>query len=589
VLAFAVSASAQVPPAPVSVAPQLLTPADTALYRELVAAARAGQAAKVSTLSARLGDPTLKGYVEAELILSPKSRRHTLAELIDWLRDYRDLAVADRIYRLAVSRSTTTVKKGKKRIKVAVVTNIPAPAGVGTRSGGYEDAELLPPTPRGDDARSVFQGILADIKAGNPDAALARLDSVRATATTTDIAILTHRIAASYLAETRNADAYALATSVSDPAVPQLLWDAGFAAYRMGRWDDAITHLEALAQNAAAQNTLRAQGAFWSARAHMRTGDPRKVITLLSFAAKQNPSFYGIIAERALGMDITADFSDPVMSAADFSDLMRAGGARRAVALWQVGGFSEYIGPELNRAFVQNDERLDPAMAALARAVGVPNVELRASEKSAARGVLLTGLFPVPNYAPADGYRVDHSLVLAFARIESRFQTGATSPVGARGLMQVMPGTARALGFNPASLDDPSVALSAGQKYIVQLLDRLNGSLLELGGAYNAGPGAVDRWITTKAGREDPLLFVESIPVFETRSYVKRLMLYHWLYQRRFDEAAHSLDQTARGAWPVYRPASKSNAPILATTAQPPALANAAVPAPVQITNNNAK
>ena len=430
-------------------------------------------------------------------------------------------------------------------------------------------------------------GIQADIKAGNPDAAVTRLESVRATAAPTDIAIMAHRIAASYLAETRNAEAYALATSVSDPTVPQLLWDAGFAAYRMGQWDNAIVQLEALAQNAAAKNTLRAQGAFWSARAHLRLGDPRKVVTLLAFAAKQNPSFYGIIAEKALGMDINTGFTDAALSAADFADLMRAGSARRAVALWQVG-LSDYVGTELNRAFVQNDERLDPAMSALARAIGVPNVELRASEKSAARGVLLTGLFPVPTYAPSDGYRVDHSLVLAFARIESRFQTAATSPVGARGLMQVMPATAKSLGFDPASLNDPSVALSAGQKYIVNLLDNLNGSLLELGGAYNAGPGAVNRWITTKAGREDPLLFVESIPVFESRSYVKRLMLYHWLYQRRFNEAAQSLDQTARGAWPVYRPAAKSNAPILAgaATAQP-AIANAAAPPALQITNNS--
>jgi hypothetical protein len=65
-------------------------------------------------------------------------------------------------------------------------------------------------------------------------------------------------------------------------------------------------------------------------------------------------------------------------------------------------------------------------------------------------------------------------------------------------------------------------------------------------------------------------------------------MLYHWLYQRRFNETAHSLDQTARGAWPVYRPASKSNAPVLINAATPlPAVAGAAVPAPVQITNNS--
>ena len=63
-------------------------------------------------------------------------------------------------------------------------------------------------------------------------------------------------------------------------------------------------------------------------------------------------------------------------------------------------------------------------MAALARGIGVPNVELRASEASAARGIMLTGLFPVPPYSPDGGYRIDSSLVLAFARIESRFQTG---------------------------------------------------------------------------------------------------------------------------------------------------------------------
>jgi hypothetical protein len=75
-----------------------------------------------------------------------------------------------------------------------------------------------------------------------------------------------------------------------------------------------------------------------------------------------------------------------------------------------------------------------------------------------------------------------------------------------------------------------------------------------MGGAYNAGPGAVDRWRVTKAGGDDALLFVESIPVAETRSYVKRLMLYHWLYRRRFGQDAKSLEETASGRWPIYRP-----------------------------------
>jgi len=173
----------------------------------------------------------------------------------------------------------------------------------------------------------------------------------------------------------------------------------------------------------------------------------------------------------------------------------------------------------------------------------------------------LTGLFPVPPYNPDGGYTVDSSLVLAFARIESRFQLQATSPVGARGLMQVMPDTARRLGVSdPDSLYQPGAALAVGQRYIASLLERLDGNLLELGGAYNAGPGAVGRWRTTKAGGDDALLFVESIPVAETRSYVKRLMLYHWLYRRRFGQDAKSLDETASGQWPIYHPGESTAA-----------------------------
>jgi soluble lytic murein transglycosylase-like protein len=174
---------------------------------------------------------------------------------------------------------------------------------------------------------------------------------------------------------------------------------------------------------------------------------------------------------------------------------------------------------------------------------------------------MLTGLFPVPPYSPEGGYTIDNSLVLAFARIESRFQVAATSPVGARGLMQVMPATAKKLGVkDPDTLYQPGTALAVGQLYIEQLLNSLDGNLVELGGSYNAGPGAVSRWRTTKAGGNDPLLFVESMPVAETRSYVKRLLLYHWLYRRRFGQDAKSLDDTARGQWPIYHPGESTAA-----------------------------
>ncbi|HEX4370906.1 MAG TPA: lytic transglycosylase domain-containing protein [Rhizomicrobium sp.] len=549
------------PPPAVSVQATVLSASDISLYRQLFTAERSVQISKTKNLLARISDPSLEGYAEAARL---ESDPHVaIGELMAWLEKYRELSVADRIYRLAVDHSTKKVRRHHKTIRVAVVTNIPAPTAVPRRTGGYEDQELPEPSPSGSAARSVLGPILADIKEGQPQAAQAKLDSVRASASAEDVAILSHRVAASYLAEGMDGPAFALASAVANTnAAPQLDWDAGFSAYRLGRFTEAATHLEKLAQNGGVQGKLRAQAAFWAARAHMQAGEPQRVVSLLAAAAKEEPSFYGLLAERVLGMDTLTGFSEPVLNHADFTHLMTVPAAHRAVALWQVGE-TEHVGNELNRAFVYDDASLDPAMAALARDLGVTNIELRASEASVARGLLLTGLFPVPSYEPQGGYRIDKSLVLAFARLESRFQNGSTSVAGAHGIMQLMPKTAELIAGKGASeqLDDPSYSMSLGQRYISQLLDRLNGNLLELGGAYNAGPGAAARWMTTKAGKDDPLLFIESIPVAETRGYVRRLMEYQWMYRRRFGEDAKSLDETARGQWPLYHPAI-SPAPV---------------------------
>src|SRR5207253_675904 len=137
-------------------------------------------------------------------------------------------------------------------------------------------------------------------------------------------------------------------------------------------------------------------------------------------------------------------FSDPKVSDAEFSQLMQNAAAHRAVALYQIGD-REDAATELNRAFGESDSRSDATFAAIAHKIDAPNLELRASETCASRGIMLTGLFPVPGYRPDGGYRIDPSLVLAFARIESRFQPEVTSPAGAKGVMQLMPGTAARL------------------------------------------------------------------------------------------------------------------------------------------------
>src|SRR6202020_1254214 len=108
------------------------------------------------TLLAKVSDTSLEGYAEAEHFLSAPSKSVNVQDLVDWLTQYRDLAIADRIYRLAVAHSTKKVRHHHKTILVAVVTNIPAPSGVGRRTGGYEDLELPEPMPASDAAQGVM-------------------------------------------------------------------------------------------------------------------------------------------------------------------------------------------------------------------------------------------------------------------------------------------------------------------------------------------------------------------------------------------------------------------------------------------------
>src|SRR4029079_17523698 len=94
-----------------------------------------------------------------------------------------------------------------------------------------------------------------------------------------------------------------------------------------------------------------------------------------------------------------------------------------------------------------------------------------------------------------------------------------------------------------------------GQRYIAGLLNSYGGNLIQVPSASNAGPMKFAGCITPRAGKEDAaLLFIESIRVSETRSYVKRLLMYHWMYSRRMGQATPRLDSTAAGGWSVYPP-----------------------------------
>jgi soluble lytic murein transglycosylase len=140
--------------------------------------------------------------------------------------------------------------------------------------------------------------------------------------------------------------------------------------------------------------------------------------------------------------------------------------------------------------------------------------------------------------------RVDPFLVAALIREESVYDPRALSPVGAIGLMQLMPDTgrrvARAAGLSDFSVDQlytPDVNLTLGVRYLGDLLDRFAGNPAYAVAAYNAGPEAVTRWLESGPPRAIEE-FIEEIPFFETRAYVKRVLRSAWLYHAFYGESS---------------------------------------------------
>jgi soluble lytic murein transglycosylase len=157
---------------------------------------------------------------------------------------------------------------------------------------------------------------------------------------------------------------------------------------------------------------------------------------------------------------------------------------------------------------------------------------------------------------------VDPALLYAIALKESRFDAGAVSPSGARGLMQILPSTASHITGDPSwrgpggaqLLNEPGLSLDLGQRYVHHLA-RVGGvetNLIRLLAAYNAGPGNLLKWLPVHGHRDDPFLFIEAIPLDETRGYVQQVLAFSWIYASRLGLPARSLDQIAAGEFPRF-------------------------------------
>jgi soluble lytic murein transglycosylase-like protein len=532
--------------------PTVLSTEDRDRYRRILQAQAANQWAQADAEIAQVGDKTLMGYVGAQRLLATgyPARYDQLAA---WLQEYNDHPDAPAIYKLALARRTS----GGAELTAAsfVGTAQPSPTFAAARTVTGADAA------RAAELRARLQQMAND---GGFNAAFALLDR-KSTADVLgpqEVELWRGRIRTRAL-EADSQRSMQVPVEITVP--PDANWNAGLSAFVAGNMAEAARRFEMVADSAPdqASSWTLAAGAFWAGRANLLAGSPQKFAPFLKRAALHGRTFHGLIAQKALGMKMVSDWNVPAIDRkrADILKNDRAG--KRALALLQLGAQTA-AERELYSASLDADPQYVEAVLAIANKAVLPGLSVRVGNAAWDQRHKIAGydgaMYPLPPWQPAAGFTLDKALVYGFMRQESAFNPKARSYVGAMGLMQLMPQTARivaarlapeAQGGNPY---DPSINMSLGQAYIGSLLGDVDNNLVRTAAGYNGGPGNVMRWDKALNASADPLLYVASIPLNETRDFVQRVLANYWMYQIRLGQPTPSLDQIAAHEWPRYSP-----------------------------------
>lgn len=543
--------------------PSVLTVDDALRYRRIFALQQDGRWSEADREIRRLHDRLLIGAVEAQRYLS-RQYRASYEELARWLARHADEPGAKPIHALAMSRLPPGAPAPASPVAAALALGNVEDAG--EEVGGERHLS----TGERRQARQLHSEIrrLASREPRKAELILAGFDAkhLLSAAQRDELRTL---ISAGYLAAGKVHEALMLSAAAHSPAYASAAhWQAGLAAWRLGRYGEAGSHFQAVVRAPAQPSWRISAAAYWAARVELRNHHPELFNYWLGIAGEHARTFYGLLARRTLGIDTNFDFENPPFTELDADMLESIPAGQRALALVQVGetGRAE---AELRALAPRARSGLLQALVGIADRAGMPGLSLQLAARAAEGDGSHRdrALYPVPHWTPLGGFTVDRALLFAVMRQESQFLPAVHSNAGAVGLMQLMPATAHAMAKRtgvdlpqirqqPAreALAEPELNLALAQEYILSLTEQehIGGNLILIAAAYNCGPGAVQRWESTPALRRDPLLFIESIPSHETRRFTERVLANYWIYRQRLGQPVADLDALAAGQWPTY-------------------------------------
>ncbi len=538
----------------------VLAQSDVKIIKNILKLHRSGQYTKAKQEASRLRNHTLDGYILYDKYLSAKYKT-SKAEIETWLRKYQNLPVAPEIYALG-KRKKMTLKAsqprnvlygGKSKACSYVRRDEPIDL-IRKRKFSYLSPD------RQKKATQSFTQLYNHIRKGQTKAARQLIESAdfQQIHTTQDIALAQTALAFSYFldGEYKYALKHAKIAISKAASTPLAYWTAGLASWRLEKYSNAADYFAQTASHSQIYPLLRGSAAFWAARGYLKTGDYAKVGDYLEVAAQQPQTFYGMLALRMLGQELNPIWNavpDKLCQTDKFSNPALT----RFYALKQIDK-KEWATKELTQLYLKSNNDDRRTLSAISKQNGFKKELMYLSGTTTGNS---DERFPAPDWTPQTGWKVDKALIYAFVRQESCFNPVAKSAIGARGLMQIMPTTGKAMAqaaglrWSLTMMDNISYNLALGQKYVQYLLGlpAVNNNLIYLSVAYNGGPGNLIKWKKQTQYTNDPLLFIESIPSRETRSFVERIMVNYWTYQGLMGKKQSTIDEVIAGKWPIYR------------------------------------
>ncbi len=365
---------------------------------------------------------------------------------------------------------------------------------------------------------------------------------------------------------------------------------SGWIALRyLNKPDVALGHFQTLAKGVSLPIS-RARAYYWIGRAQEAMSQPNEAVGSYRKAANDSSTYYGQLAltriQSAPVLHLAAASPDvkAVETAFESDDRVRAMevlgdlGERYLLRIFALHLAHEYGSPAQFTMLAEVVAKLED-----------PSVTLRIAKLASYKDTLLFPyLDPVINLPPPPkGVSVEPALVLGLTRQESEFDAGAVSGVGARGLMQVMPASAKetakthGIVYRSAKLTDPTYNMQLGMAHLSDSLRQWDGSYILALASYNAGAGAAKNWIATygdpRSQGVDPIDWIELIPYGETRNYVQRVLENIEVYRNRLAGS----DQRLMILTDLYRPNAPPPALVLNVPA-PPSPVPVPKPAPVR-------